>query len=50
MLQRLDLFPSIPLWALWVRLPIQVALLALIAWCTVPDRRDLDRLSYNRPV
>src|SRR5258707_5080899 len=30
MLQRQALFPSIPLWALWLRLPIQVALLALI--------------------
>ncbi len=34
MLQRPDLFPSVPLWALVVRLPIQVALLALIAWST----------------
>ena len=50
MLQRPELFPAIPLWALWVRLPIQVALLALIAWCTVADRRDVDRLSYYRPV
>ena len=50
MLQRADLFASIPLWALWVRLPIQVALLALIAWCTAPDRRVADGLSYYRPV
>jgi len=50
MLQRPELFPSIPLWALWLRLPIQVALLALIAWCTVPDRRAADGLSYYRPV
>ena len=50
MLQRPDLFPSIPLWALWLRLPVQVALLALIAWCTVPDRRVADGLSYYRPV
>jgi len=35
MLQRPELFP-VPLWALWLRLPIQVALLALIAWCTAP--------------
>ena len=34
MLQRPDLFPSIPYWALILRLPIQVALLALIAWIT----------------
>ena len=50
MLQRPELFPSIPLWALWLRLPIQVALLALIAWCTAPDRRVADGLSYYRPV
>ena len=42
MLQRPELFP-IPVWALWLRLPIQVALLALIAWCTAPDRRFLRR-------
>lgn len=42
MLQRPDLFPSIPYWALILRLPIQVALLALIAWCTAvpPPRRS----------
>lgn len=33
MLQRPELFP-VPIWALWLRLPIQLALLALIAWCT----------------
>lgn len=33
MLQRPDLFP-VPLWALWLRLPIQAALLWLIAWST----------------
>ncbi len=33
MLQRPDLFP-VPLWALWLRLPVQVALLALIFWST----------------
>ncbi|MDP9989579.1 putative membrane protein [Variovorax boronicumulans] len=32
MLQRPELFPSVPYWALVVRLPVQVALLALIAW------------------
>ncbi|MET0208369.1 MAG: hypothetical protein ABW220_04970 [Burkholderiaceae bacterium] len=40
MLQRPDLFPAIPLWALWLRLPVQGALLALIAWCTAPVRRE----------
>lgn len=39
MLQRPELFP-VPYWALVLRLPIQVALLALIAWSTaVPKRR-----------
>lgn len=50
MLQRPDLFATIPLWALWLRLPIQVALLALIAWCTAPDRRDDDSLNYYRAI
>ncbi len=34
MLQRPDLFPAIPYWALVLRLPLQAALLALIAWST----------------
>jgi uncharacterized membrane protein len=38
MLQRPELFPTVPLWALWLRLPIQVALLVLIGWCTNPGR------------
>lgn len=33
MLQRPDLF-NVPVWALWLRLPIQLALLALIWWST----------------
>ncbi|MBA4327618.1 MAG: hypothetical protein C0428_05270 [Polaromonas sp.] len=32
MLQQPALFPSVPYWALLLRLPIQAALLALIAW------------------
>ena len=32
MLQVADRFPSIPYWALVARLPLQLALLALIAW------------------
>ena len=36
MLQRPELFPSVPYWALLARLPLQVALLALIVWCTKP--------------
>jgi uncharacterized membrane protein len=34
MLQRPDLFPAIPHWALVLRLPLQAALLALILWST----------------
>jgi uncharacterized membrane protein len=34
MLQRPELFAGVPYWALEVRLPVQVALLALIAWST----------------
>lgn len=47
MLQRPELFP-VPVWALWLRLPVQVALLALIAWCTSPERRDGNPLSHLR--
>ena len=36
MLQQPALFPSVPYWALVLRLPVQVALLALIAWSTWP--------------
>lgn len=32
MLQQPALFPSVPYWALVLRLPLQVALLTLIAW------------------
>ncbi|MYN40888.1 hypothetical protein GTP55_16090 [Duganella sp. FT109W] len=38
MLQRPELFP-VPLWALWLRLPIQAALLWLIVWSTWRLRR-----------
>ena len=34
MLQRPDLF-AVPYWALILRLPLQAALLALIAWCAI---------------
>ena len=34
MLQTSELFPTVPHWALIARLPLQVALLALIAWST----------------
>lgn len=39
MLQRPELFP-VPIWALWLRLPIQVALLWLIHWATWRVRRS----------
>lgn len=41
MLQRPELFP-VPLWALWLRLPVQLALLWLIWWSTwrVRQRRS----------
>ena len=39
MLQRPELF-TVPYWALVLRLPLQVALLALIAWSTAPWRQD----------
>jgi uncharacterized membrane protein len=38
MLQRPDLF-GIPVWILIVRLPLQLALLALIWWSTIADDR-----------
>ncbi len=38
MLQRPELF-GVPMWALWLRLPIQVALLWLILWSTTPRRK-----------
>jgi uncharacterized membrane protein len=34
MLQQPALFPAVPYWALWLRLPVQAALLALILWST----------------
>ncbi len=46
MLQVPELFPAVPVWALWLRLPIQVALLALIAWCTVAS--DDSRRLFGR--
>ena len=38
MLQEPQLF-NVPMWALWLRLPIQAALLALIIWSTWRARR-----------
>lgn len=36
-----ELFPQVPEWALYLRLVLQVALMALVWWCTRPvdDRR-----------
>jgi len=42
MLQRPELFP-VPLWALWLRLPIQAVLLWLILWATWHPRRAKTR-------
>ena len=39
MLQQPELF-KIPYWALVLRLPVQVALLALIVWSIAPQRRS----------
>lgn len=38
MLQRPELF-GVPVWALWLRLPVQAALLWLILWSTLRLRR-----------
>ena len=39
MLQHAELF-NVPYWALVLRLPVQVALLALIVWSTAPGRHQ----------
>jgi uncharacterized membrane protein len=39
MLQRPELF-AVPYWALVLRLPLQVALHALIVWSTAPRRNQ----------
>lgn len=39
MLQEPGLFPSVPYWALVLRMPLQLALLALIAWLALSTRR-----------
>lgn len=44
MLQRSDLF-AVPYWALVLRLPLQVALLALIAWSTAPWLRTAEKVA-----
>lgn len=35
MLQQAELFPAVPYWALVARLPLQLVLLALIAWVAI---------------
>ncbi|MBA3696475.1 MAG: DoxX family protein [Methylotenera sp.] len=37
MYQHPDMFPSIPVWLLIIRFPIQALLIWLIWWCTRPD-------------
>ena len=44
MLQHAELF-NVPYWALVLRLPVQVALLALIVWSTAPGRHQHHQLS-----
>ena len=39
MLQQSALYPSVPYWALVVRLPLQAGLLVLIAWIALCTRR-----------
>ncbi len=43
MLQQPELFPSVPYWALVLRLPLQLVLLALIAWLGWHPREFLKR-------
>ncbi len=46
MLQRPELF-DVPYWALVLRLPVQVALLWLIIWCTGPSHGVRQRTARN---
>jgi uncharacterized membrane protein len=47
MLQRSDLF-GVPYWALLLRLPVQIALLALIAWSTAPCLRPVNKMGSQK--
>lgn len=38
MLQQAEQFAAVPYWALVLRLPLQLVLLALIMWSTAPPR------------
>jgi uncharacterized membrane protein len=45
MWQHADKFPMIPYWALTIRLPLQLALLACIWWSTRPSPSASERLA-----
>ncbi len=47
MLQRPELF-GVPTWLLWLRLPVQAALLVLIAWSTAVERGSNERAAPGR--
>ncbi len=49
MLQQPELFP-VPYWALVLRLPLQVALLALIAWSTLVPATNVGLSGGSRPA
>lgn len=49
MLEQPALFPSVPYWALVLRLPVQAALLALIAWLAVRPAAASDRRGLRAP-
>lgn len=49
MLQQPELF-GVPLWALWLRLPLQAALLWLILWSTWRVRRRRSGAAYHQAV
>ena len=49
MLQRPDLF-AVFYWALVLRLPLQVALLALIAWSTAPWLRTTEKIGSSKTI
>ena len=48
MLQHGELFPNVPHWALLLRLPLQLALLALIAWSTARAARSTEAGGLRR--
>jgi uncharacterized membrane protein len=49
MLQRPELF-AVPYWALILRLPMQAALLALIAWCAIKTRVPRSGWRSGNPI